>query len=274
MKSKGTMVTAFAYCGSKKSILKALYDLVPKEKFSKVVEPFCGGAAFTLNFDKSQAGDFICADLNEDLIDAFTQLTTLPTPTSESLDKWDTKDVQTWRSFYFDKTKTSNLDRLIKFVMRGAGSFASCYLDTGAFPYKTINIKNALEKIFKQRDAYKSVKFCVSDFANTIDEHDESDAFFFIDPPYGSGMHGYLNGGKWSEMNGKFEELLGILHIIRGKFMMTIDDSQYMRSLFSDFHQRPLEVPSRQGHKVRHELVITNFPTSPDPSCLPLPHFM
>lgn len=100
------------------------------------------------------------------------------------------------------------------------------------------------------------------DYKDIIKEYDDENAFFYLDPPYENSKKS--TGGAYIEID--YNELVDILKQLKGKFILSINDSKNIRELFKDFKIQELETKyvglnqSKGGATIKTvELVIMNF---------------
>ena len=90
-------------------------------------------------------------------------------------------------------------------------------------------------------------------------KYDSPNSFFYIDPPYeGSDKEHYENSYI------DYEELKDYLDRLRGKFLLSINDSPYIRKLFKDYDITKVKTrytdPLKGGQsRVKIELLIKNY---------------
>jgi len=89
-------------------------------------------------------------------------------------------------------------------------------------------------------------------FDELIPKYDNEYSFFYCDPPYSKGT-GYKT---CSTAKFKHEELKEILSNIKGKFILSYDDSEKIRKLYKDFDIIP--VSRRNGINGR-KAIITEY---------------
>jgi len=115
------------------------------------------------------------------------------------------------------------------------------------------------------KDKMKGVKILSQDYMKVIRNHDGPSSFIFLDPPYEKSDKRL---GYAEDMGFDFERLAAVLKGIKGKFLMTINDSPRIRELFKDFNQKMFKadtnMSSVQSHGKskkyeRHELFISNY---------------
>ena len=102
------------------------------------------------------------------------------------------------------------------------------------------------------------------DFEKLITQYDIEDAFFYCDPSYSKGC-GYE---VTSTANFDHERLREILGNIKGRFLLSYDDSPKIRELYKGFEMVEVErlngINNHQGtnreNKMFKELLIANYP--------------
>ena len=95
-------------------------------------------------------------------------------------------------------------------------------------------------------------------------QYDFEDAFFYCDPPYTSGC-GYE---VTSTTDFDHERLRDVLKDIKGRFLLSYDDSPKVRELYKGYEMIEVErqngINNREGtnraNKVYKELLIANYP--------------
>lgn len=135
-----------------------------------------------------------------------------------------------------------------------------------------IRFSNPLNKLkhFKDYKARLSgVHITNEDYSKVIADNDSASTVFFMDPPYESsdGL-GYAKGSDSFD----FERFANTVRKIKGKWLITINDSPFIRGLFKGFtitpvlilghHQKPgsqTRVANTIGSKDRPELLISNY---------------
>jgi DNA adenine methylase len=99
-------------------------------------------------------------------------------------------------------------------------------------------------------------KLCTRD-QEIIRRFDRPTTLFYLDPPY---FRRRLYNFNFSDDD--FRILAELLRNIRGKVVLSINDTPEIRSLFPDFKLREIELhytAQRQAGKRFPELIITNF---------------
>jgi len=100
---------------------------------------------------------------------------------------------------------------------------------------------------------------CLS-YAAFIPRYDRPETLFYLDPPYWGGENDY---GQGLFARRDFELLAALLKAVRGKFVLSLNDTPEVRAIFADFPVVPVSttytVRGGKGKSVG-ELVITNHP--------------
>ena len=256
MKGEKAMNSFIGWIGGKNSLKKEIVKNFPA-CYKKYVEVF-GGAGWVLFHKETKAGELeIYNDLNSHLYNLFTVVQT-------RLDEFLVKAEFCQNSreyFYFCKsnynnTALSDVERAIYFYFLIKLSFG-CNLR--AFNSKSMNrLKNLanLKEINKRLN-----KVCIEnlDFEKCITKFDKEDTFFYLDPPYYAIKEKYKNVPEMEH-----ERLFNTLKNIKGKFLLSYNNNDYIKEMYKDFNiietERGNNLVSR--HKKREiykELLIKNY---------------
>lgn len=109
------------------------------------------------------------------------------------------------------------------------------------------------------KNRLKNTEIYNDDYKLIINNFDSINTFFFLDPPYEI-------GGIYKHNNMNFEELNNILLHVKGKFLLTLNDSENIKNIFNSFNIQSIQVNGGNnnnftmlGKGVRNELIITNY---------------
>lgn len=100
------------------------------------------------------------------------------------------------------------------------------------------------------------------DWRAFIDQYDRESALFYLDPPY-AGTEDYYGKGLFSR--GDHEALAARLAALKGRFILSINDTPMMREVFSAFEIETTEANWSINGKAqgrRGELIISNVASS------------
>lgn len=109
-------------------------------------------------------------------------------------------------------------------------------------------------------DRLKNVTIENQDFVPLMRFYDTPNTFFYLDPPY-RGDRKYCVGLFEDE---RYRELAEICKELKGKFLLTINDDEFMRDTFKDFNVDTYETyysvcRRDSGRHQFSELIITNY---------------
>lgn len=251
----------FGWVGGKTKLARDIIDLIPNEH-SIFIEVF-GGAGSVL-YQKEASKLEVFNDINSELINLHRAIRNNPQSLSIYLN-----DLLVSREIFND-IKTSNL-RGRNNIEKAAFYF---YQLTQSFGSKGNNFAMAAKSGRKPKDIYRNFK-TISErlkgvtienmsFNKLIPLYDKEEAFFYIDPPYVDTEFYYKNTGGFGMK--EHEELAELLSNVKGKFLLSYNDSVVVRELYKGFNIRPTkEIRYTLGsnmHKKEknvNELFITNY---------------
>lgn len=261
IKEDGKLLKPFiARIGTKLSLIKDLLKIIPPH--STYVEAFVGGGA--LFWNKSPANKNVINDLDKELIEGYRILKRIPTSTDMTILDNSKKVGKTYpavENFINNITsKSSDRDKLLAVTEKYVGTFNST--GKGGI-YKNPSIGNKWEKIDQYKALLKPTTIVNKDYLQVLKAYDSPTTFFFLDPPYEIEKKGQENTYEHSIID--YNKMNDALKQLKGKFLLTVNDSKYIRDIFKDFNQKTLVVrnPSQSGisdeTKNRKELFITNY---------------
>ena len=107
-------------------------------------------------------------------------------------------------------------------------------------------------------DRLKDVIIKNDDYSKIIKDYDSKDTFFYLDPPYENSDKNKLYVHTVNQ-----EDIRNLLKNIKGKFMLSINDSPYIRDLYKGFKIRIVDTTythlKTTPQKDVKELIITNY---------------
>ena len=130
--------------------------------------------------------------------------------------------------------------------------------DKDSFGCNKRNMINAVEYLSKVTERLKNVVIENEDFADLIKVYDRPKALFYCDPPYYK-TEKYYTATEFKEE--QHVQLRNVLSNIKGKFILTYNDCDYVRELYKDCNIKEIE----RLHNLRDdgsrykELLITNY---------------
>jgi hypothetical protein len=126
--------------------------------------------------------------------------------------------------------------------------------------YKNPSTESKMDDISEYKKLLKSTTILNKDYLQVIKEYDSPTTFFFLDPPYEDSDKSY-----YKNITIDYNEMSDALKKIKGKFLLTINDSKIIRDKFKDFIiktivvRNPANTDFGEETRNRKELFITNY---------------
>lgn len=245
----------FCRTGSKYGMRTIILPLIPDHII--YVELFFGSGAIFYNKKKTDIN--VINDLDENIAKQIELIKTASLDLSTYCQ--DLNNIESIKTFWNEPST----DLLTRELIRTGNGFNGQLIRESKNIFKPVNpftkIKRSLA-IWKKAIEHTIVE--TSDYEIIVNKYDNIDAFFFIDPPYecllDEKRFGYAEYKYFD-----FERLASVLHNIKGRFLLTINDSPRTRLLFQSF--TIIEHDVRSGWKftsknhagVRKELLVKNY---------------
>lgn len=254
------MMNSFiSWIGGKKSLRNKILDLFPERgTFDRYIEVF-GGAGWVLFSSDRHAKVEVYNDVNGDLVNLFRCTKYHP----EALQK-ELKFILMSREQFFDAKEQikikglTDIQRAAKFYILIKESFGA---DTLSFGVRPKDMENAIEYISKVAKRLKMVVIEKQDFECILKTYDKKDALFYLDPPYYE-TEKYYPDRFMPEDHVRLKEALGR---IKGKFLLSYNDCEYIRKLYDGYSIVEVDRPHnlmqvKEKEKPRYkELLIKNY---------------
>ena len=252
------------WVGGKRLLRKTIAPLIPKD-IKSYIEPF-GGGGWVLFYKDRWADLEIYNDLDGRLVNLFRIVKYHPNAFKEEY-----KYLLGSRDMFFqflNGTFITDIQKAVQFyfiITRSFGgkgsSFGTVKKSSGGASKSQKNVLDKIDAIHKRLD---KVMIENRDFETLIKQYDFEDAFFYCDPPYSQGC-GY---DVTSTKDFDHERLREVLGNIKGRFLLSYDDSPKIRELYKGFEM--IEVERLNGinnrsdvenrKKIFRELLIANYP--------------
>lgn len=233
----GEGVTPFGRMGGKSKIAKQLIEMFPPHK--TFVELFVG--AGNIFFRKEKAERNVINDLDKDIYIAMKGLQSRSKYINDNINRDVTKET-----FNILKPKTDAISVIAKLK----DSFFNAGTSFNRLRKNSIDYTQFGEKL-------KGVTILNQSFEKVIKKYDAPDTFFFLDPPYESTTK--KDYKDYVEPQQVYDALQGI----KGKFMITYNDSANIRRIFSKYNIRTIKTiynaTGAVGRREKTELIITNY---------------
>lgn len=258
------------YPGGKSRTIKTLKNLIP-DNYNEYRELFVGGGSMFLYEKQAKPSkEFWINDLHEPLSNFWLEMRDNPTQVIQMV--WEYKEMFSNGRNLFNFLK-ENYDSL-NTINKAAAFFAfnritfSGTTDSGGYSDESFHkrfTQSSIERLEKIVPLMRNIKITNRDYKEIINTSGEN-VFLFLDPPYYSAKKSGLYG-KRGNLHKDFnhEEFAQIIKDCKHKYLITYDDSEYIRNLFSFTNIIPwsfsygMRNTGKVSNQKGHELLITNY---------------
>ena len=231
------------YPGGKSRAIKILMPFFPQD-FDELAEPFFGGGSVGLylaqNFGLKQ---IFANDLNTDLY-CFWQ--TLKTQNKALIDEIKrTRQTHTNGRELYEKLlarrgeNLSDFQRAVDFFVLNRITFSGV-VDCGGYSQKAYESRftpSSIERLKNMDSILRNFTFSNQSYERLLQNNGKK-VFIFLDPPYFSASKSKLYGKKGDlHTNFNHERLCEHLKNTKHHFLLTYDDSEFIRELYKDFYK-------------------------------------
>ena len=258
------------YPGGKSRAIKFIAPLIPE--FEEYREPFVGGGSvFIYLKQKYPNKKFWINDIYENLYLFWKYAQINPEKLVEQIQYW--------------KDSTTNGKDLFKYLLENINHFnelkkAAAFFvfnritfsgttESGGFSNAAFNkrfTQSSIERVRALSQILNNIKITNFDYQQVVEKEGEN-VFIFLDPPYYSATKSALYG-KNGNLHKIFdhERFAEVLKNTKHKWLITYDDSEYIKNLFSfaNIKEWNLTYGMRNvgdnGNQKGKELFITNYP--------------
>ena len=229
---------------------------LPIDKYTKYIEPFVGGGNILMEAPYKKI--MIASDTDTTVINIFKDLQKADLDTFINFDFIPNKKV--WIS-YKNKLDDKQLDPTERLIMNmyiklfSFNGFGRGYnMNKSAQPkYKTLK-----DNIKAYKETLKHVKFYKKSYTVIIPKYDSDSSFFYCDPPYYETDTTDYETGTIDHL-----ELFNILDNIKGYFLLSYNDTPYIRKLYKNYHITSFKnhqtFTGVGGAKIAMDLLISNY---------------
>ncbi len=257
------------YPGGKSRVAEKIVSLIPD--FEEFREPCVGGGSVFINLkQKFPDKNFWINDSYSELAVFWKVLQNDSESLFEQIWQWKSEFSDGKKLFYFlreGKESFSEIQTAAMFFIFNRITFSGT-TEAGGFSKQAFEKRftdSSIERLKTMPQILQNVKITNADYENAVNT-DGKDVFLFLDPPYFSATNSALYG-KNGTLHKSFdherfaENLKNCLH----KWLLTYDDSPFIKELFSDtditswnlmYGMRNVTKKSIQKEK---ELLISNY---------------
>ncbi len=255
---EGDIINSFiSWIGGKKLLRSKILEQFPgAEEYDRFIEVF-GGAGWILLAKEKHAALEVFNDVNGDLINLYRCVKYHGEELQKELD-W----LFISREQFFDCKDQINvrgltdIQRAARFFMLIKNSFGT---DLRSFGVRGKNLDASIEYLRQVKERLKTTVIENKDFEGLIKTYDREKALFYLDPPYYEAEQYYGNDFKEED----HVRLKHCLSNIKGKFILSYNDCDFIRQLYSEYNiiavDRQHSLVTKAGSERYKELIIKNF---------------
>lgn len=254
------MASVVPYFGGKTRLVKTIVSRFPEH--TCYVEVFAGGAAVFFNKEPSKAG--VINDLDRDLVTLYRVIKHHPEELYKQFKFSLTSRAEFDRKKKVDPDTLTDVQRAARYLYLQKSAFGGHITGrtfgtstTGPPRFNLLTMESTLEWAWER--LIQTVIEC-KDFRDLIPRYDRKHTLFFLDPPYYN-IPGYNHDFEDQD----FLDLRELLEGIKGRFLMTINDTRKTRQIFKQFHIEQVSlkystcITKKSRSKKRTELLISNY---------------
>lgn len=235
------------YPGGKSRALKFLAQFLPKD-IDEFREPFFGGGSLGLYVAQNHSKTKIYAnDLNYELFCFWQSLKNDCAGLISGILKLKNSFAEGRELYKFILSRRNDeldeLTRGIDFFILNRITFSGV-VDSGGYSQKSYESRftpSSIDRLAQMQGILDNFSFSHKDYKDFLQDKnnqssDEKGVFLFLDPPYFSASKSKLYGKK-GILHTTFNhcELCEVLKSTKHKFLLTYDDSAFIRDLYKDF---------------------------------------
>lgn len=248
------------YFGGKSRLAKTIIGKIPEH--TCYVEVFAGGASVFFAKDPSKAE--VINDLDRDLVTLYRVIKHHPEELYRQYKFSLVSRSEFNREQQVNPETLTDVQRAARYLFLQKCAFGGHVTGqtfgistTGRPRFNLLTLESAIEEAWRR---LINVIIECKDFRDLIPRYDRPHTLFFLDPPYWN-----IPGYKFDFSEQDFIDLRSLLSGIKGKFLMTINDTPQIREIFKDFKMQGTTLKysccsSKAGRaKTRNELLISNY---------------
>jgi len=210
------------------------------------VEPFVGGGS--VFFNKEPSKKEVINDFDDDLVRVYRVVKKSPKELNRRINGDYTRED-------FEELKqlqpTSDIGKVVK---QSLLTFLS-YLSTGTTFNDTKGGTRTVDRDFQAYgDRLAHVTILNEDYKKVLRDYDSPNTFFYLDPPYEESAK---TVSEYTDID--FDEMFRILSSIKGKFLMSVNNSKRIRDLFKGFNIKKATTRYNLKKRTVTELLISNY---------------
>lgn len=251
------MDSFIGWIGGKKNLRRRILEQFPAQTPKKYVEVFGGAGWVLFAKDKNPKQMEVYNDANNDLVNLFRCAKYHPEAVERELDFL----LQSRVEFHNFKEQIqieglTDIQRAARFLYLIRYSFGCNMYSFATLPK---SMRSSLGRMRQVHERLADVIIENKDFENLIAVYDSPDTLFYLDPPY----YGTEKYYKYGFTDNDHRRLCEALKGIKGKFLLSYNDSPHIRELYQGFHieafTRKTMLEAHSGGTDYGELLIKNY---------------
>lgn len=241
--------------GGKKLLRKTICEAFPSpEQFDRYIEVF-GGAGWVLFYKEKHAALEVYNDADGELVNLMRCIKYHAGELQREISGWLNS-----REMFYDICSQSacsgftDIQRAARYFLKMRLSFGSDGRTFGCSKKPLLTATEYLAAV-QERLLNAGVVIEHKDFENLIKVYDRPTAFFYCDPPYHTTERYY--DAPFSEAD--HLRLKECLKSLKGRFLLSYNDDEFVRELYKDFNVRYVERANNLSSGKYAELLISNY---------------
>ena len=249
------------YLGGKFRLSKRIISKIEQIPHKIYAEPFVGMGGVFLRRTQIPKAEVI-NDINGELVNLYRIVRRYPNTLYKETEFLFASRQEFERLLKTPPETLTDIERATRFLYLQSVAFGGkvCGQSFGVSIDRTarFNFVKMQERIRNVAERLASVTIERQDFETFIKRYDTKDTLFYLDPPYWGNETDY---GKGVFTRADFERLRDCLTGIKGRFILSLNDTPQVRDLFKNFTIEQTDVTysiSKTGCCQRTEVIITN----------------
>ena len=257
------------YPGGKSRVADIIIKQFPK--FDEYREPFLGGGSvFIRQKQLFPTQKFWINDIYFDLFNFWKMSQTQVQDLIEKVGELKSKHENGKELYYFLKSNCNNVNSLelaSAFFIFNRITFSGTTLSGGysESAFRGRFTLSSIERLKPIQNLLENVEITNLDYEKLVTKNGEN-VFIYLDPPYFSAKQSKLYGKKGNlHTNFDHEKFANVMKTCKHKWLITLDDCEYIRELFSFAKISPLQFAygmrnvKENSSQIGRELLISNY---------------
>lgn len=249
------------YLGGKFRLSKRIISKIEQIPHKIYAEPFVGMGGIFLRRTQIPKAEII-NDINGELVNLYRIVQRYPEELCRSIEFRLAARQEFERLRKIPPETLTDIERAARFLYLQSVAFGGKVTDQ-AFGVSIdrparFNFVKMRERIRNVAERLASVTIERQDFETFITRYDTKDTLFYLDPPYWGNETDY---GTGVFTRADFERLKNVLTGIKGRFILSLNDTPQVKELFKNFTIEQTDVTysiSKTGCCNRSEVIISN----------------